>query len=245
MFNFFRKNPTLAELIPNGYIDIHSHILPGIDDGAKNLEETVFLLDKMSELGFEQCIATPHSLPHVWDNTKEDIHKTYNNTLEKLPANLKHKLPHAASEYMLEETFLKRMEDEPLLTISENYVLVEMSYLNPSVDLKNIVFELQIKEYKPILAHPERYLFYHNNLREYEKLKDAGCLFQLNLLSTVGYYGKNIATTAEHLLKNNLIDFVGSDIHHGKHIEAFQNKIAIKSQKELTMAMERNSIFKK
>jgi len=105
---------------------------------------------------------------------------------------------------------------------------VELSYLNPPIQLYNILFDLQIAGYRPVLAHPERYLYYHQQFRDYEKLKNAGCQFQLNLLSTVGYYGVEVAKAAENLLKKGMIDYVGSDVHHGNHIKAFSNKILLK-----------------
>ena len=124
------------------------------------------------------------------------------------------------------------------------HVLVEMSYLNAPIQLYDVLFELQIAGYKPVLAHPERYLFYYNNFNEYYKLKKAGCLFQLNLLSTVGYYGKEVAALTEKLLVNEMYDLVGSDVHHENHINAFNNKIVVKSYSNLMHPIERNKMFK-
>ena len=123
-------------------------------------------------------------------------------------------------------------------------MLVEMSYLNPPLALLDIIFELKLKGYQPILAHPERYFFYHQNQKMYKTLKELDVLFQLNLLSVVGYYGSSVAIIADRLLKENLIDFVGSDVHHMQHVNSFQNKIIIKSEKKLIEAIERNSILK-
>jgi tyrosine-protein phosphatase YwqE len=144
---------------------------------------------------------------------------------------------------MLDSYFLKRLETEKLLTIKDNYVLVEMSYLSPPFQLYEILFEIQLAGYKPILAHPERYLYYHNNFNEYDKLKKAGCLFQLNLLSTVEYYGKFITKITDKLLKNEYYDFVGTDVHHQKHINSFKNKIAIKNIEALKYVILNNLFF--
>jgi len=241
MLSLFVKKPKLIDLIPKGYVDIHSHILPGIDDGSKSLGETAVLLEKVASLGFEKCIVTPHTMSNVWDNSTEIIKKTFEKTKSELPENLSVMLSGFSSEYMMDETFLERLENEKLLTIKNQIVLVEMSYLNPTADLKNILFQLQIKGYTPLLAHPERYLYYHNFKQDYFKLKDLGCMFQLNLLSTIGYYGNTVTKAAEFLLSNNLIDFVGSDIHHTRHVEGFYQSIKIKSKKELIIAMENNS----
>jgi protein-tyrosine phosphatase len=243
MFSLFKNQTKLVDLIPENYIDIHSHILPGIDDGSENYDQTLFLIENMKEMGFKQCIPTPHTLPHTWDNTRESITICHAETLSKLPETLKKMIPRVGTEYMIEGSFLERMKNETLLTLKDNKVLIEMSYLNAPMDFKKIVFEIQMNGYTPILAHPERYSFYHQSMREYEKLKEIGCFFQLNLLSTVGYYGKNVASIADKLLKQNMIDFTGSDIHHKRHIEAFQNKVLISSTKQLVEAMKRNSIF--
>ncbi len=241
MISLFKKKPTLVELIPKGFVDIHSHILPNIDDGSKSIEETSILLEEMALLGINKCIATPHTMPNVWDNSSDFIQETFLNTKSNLPKNLDQMLHRVSSEYMMDETFIERLQNEKLLAIKDNIVLVEMSYLNPTIDLKNILFQLQIKGYTPLLAHPERYLYYHNSKQDYFRLKELGCLFQLNLLSTIEYYGKSVTTIADFLLANDLIDFVGSDIHHNHHVNAFYQKIKIKSQNELIDAMNKNS----
>jgi tyrosine-protein phosphatase YwqE len=243
VFSIFKSKPKLSELIPEGFIDIHSHILPGIDDGAENLKQTSELLNRLNKIGFSKCIVTPHTLPEIWENTTEGIKETFESTKLQLEKPLNNMLLHAASEYMINDAFLQRLQTEPLLTLKDNYVLIEMSYMNPPLALKEIIFEIQLKGYQPLLAHPERYFFYHTNTKMYETLKKLEVQFQLNLLSSVGYHGSSVAKTAEFLLKENFIDFVGSDVHHLKHITAFENKIIIKSEKQLRDAIAKNSFF--
>lgn len=244
MFTIFKAKPKLSELIPKEYVDIHSHILPGIDDGSENLEQTSELLKRLNEIGFSKCIATPHTLPEIWENTTEGITKTFETTKLQLEKPLNNMLHHTASEYMINEVFLQRLQTEPLLTLKDNYVLIEMSYMNPPLALKEIIFEIQLKGYQPLLAHPERYLFYHRNTKMYETLKKLEVQFQLNLLSSVGYYGSSVAKIADFLLKENFIDFVGSDVHHLRHVAAFDNRLTIKSEKQLRDAIAKNSFFK-
>lgn len=240
MLSLFKSKPKLAELIPPGYVDIHSHILPGIDDGASTLEDTKFLLEEMRQLGFTKVITTPHTMNNVWDNTTETITMALNevNAALTLPFALK-----AASEYALDESVIQKANNKTLLTIKENYLLVELSYLNAPIQLYDFLYELQLAGYQIVLAHPERYAYYHNNRKEYLKLKKAGCYFQLNLLATVGYYGKEVADTAHYLIKENLYDFTGSDIHHKHHIKAFQNKLTHNDGKNITALMLNNAIF--
>ncbi len=244
MFSLFKAKPKLSDLIPEGAVDIHSHILPGIDDGASTISHTTKLLEGLNKIGFSKCIATPHTLPEIWENTSNGIKETFQATKEQLQEPHQTMLQHAASEYMINEAFLERLQTEPLLTIKDNIVLIEMSYMNPPLALKEIIFEIQLKGYQPLLAHPERYLFYHQNTKMYQTLKELDVKFQLNLLSSVGYYGSSVATAADFLLKENYIDFVGTDVHHMKHIGAFENKLIIKSEVALRSAIERNSYFK-
>ncbi len=243
---FFFKKPTykLNELIPSGFVDIHSHLLFGIDDGAKSFEETLEFTSNLIEFGFAEFITTPHTMQYVWENTKEGITNKKLETATLLRENNIAIPFEAASEYLIDESLVKRLQSESLLTIKDEYVLVEMSYLNPPIQLYDIIFELQVNGYKPILAHPERYLFFHNNLQEYDKLKKAGCLFQMNLLSSVGYYGENVLSVCNKLLLKGLYDFVGSDVHHSNHIKSFDNKVRIKDILVLQEIIANNTFFK-
>lgn len=243
MLSFFKSKPTLAELIPNNYVDIHSHVLPGIDDGAKNLKDSQFLMESMIGFGFKKCITSPHTMANVYNNTIETINsakKKVENELSEFAQKLD---LHAASEYYIDENFIENFKSNPLLTLKDNYVLVEMSFLNPPIQLHDYLFELQLAGYQPVLAHPERYAFYHNNFKGFEKLKKMGLKFQLNLLSTVGYYGPDVTKISDKLLKAGYIDFVGSDIHHKQHIDSFSRKIAIKETKAFETAIENNQFF--
>lgn len=244
MLSFFKSKPTLASLIPNNYVDIHSHLLPGIDDGAQNFNDTLFLINKMKDLGFCQITTTPHIFSAVWDNSKTGILDLKNKTILDLKNNAINLPFYAAAEYMMDSEFVNLLKSEKLLTLKDNFILVEMSYLNAPINLYEIIFDLQIAGYIPVLAHPERYSFYHNNFDEYHKLKKSGCLFQLNLLSTVGYYGDNEAKIADKLLEIGMVDFVGSDIHHEKHIASFENKLVIKQIDALKNAIEKNQFFR-
>jgi tyrosine-protein phosphatase YwqE len=159
----------------------------------------------------------------------------------------KHKITlpfRAAAEYMMDDSFVSLFKSENLLTLKKNYVLVEMSYINPPIQLYSILFDLQVAGYIPVLAHPERYLFYHHNMEEYNKLKRAGCLFQLNLLAVVGYYGDAVTKVAEKLLQKGMYSFVGSDVHHDNHIAAFNRKVKLKDLLPLTEAMANNQFFR-
>ncbi|WP_395051220.1 tyrosine-protein phosphatase [Flavobacterium sp.] len=244
MLSLLKSKPVLKDLIPDNYIDIHSHLLPGIDDGAQTFEDTLRLTKALQSFGTSQCITTPHIIEHFWDNTPEIITEKEAVVLVELS---KHKITipfRAAAEYMMDESFVSLFQTGPLLTLKKNYVLVEMSYINPPVQLYSILFDLQVAGYIPVLAHPERYLFYHHNMEEYNKLKTAGCLFQLNLLAVVGYYGDAVTKVAEKLLQKGMYSFVGSDAHHDNHIAAFDRKVKLKDLLPLTEAMANNQFFR-
>ena len=241
---FFKSKPTLASLIPHDFVDIHSHILPGIDDGSKSSSESNVLLKAMNKLGFIQCIATPHTLAGVWNNTNQTINDSLEICRKELEISQNKMLVKAASEYMLDQTFLHRIQNETLLTLKDNFVLVEMSYQSPPLALFDIIFELQLKGYQPILAHPERYIFYHKDIKKLEKIKQTRCLFQVNLLSTVGYYGDDVAKISQKLIDAEMIDFAGSDVHHLRHIDAFQMKLKINKPEALEKILAKNTFFK-
>ena len=243
MIPFFKSKPLLKDIIPNNYTDIHSHLLPGIDDGSKSIEESIQLIKQLKNIGFQHFITTPHIFNNVWNNTEQSIINKHKESIDELKLTLDFSSFNVAAEYMLDSNFLKKLNSEKLLTIKDNYILIEMSYLSPPIQLFDLIFEIQLAGYKPILAHPERYLFYYSKFNEFEKLKNAGCSFQLNLLSTVNYYGKAVTDLANKLLENNFIDFVGSDIHHQNHVNAFSNKIRIKKVDKLEMAISKNLFF--
>ena len=244
MFSLFKSKPRLKDLIPENHIDIHSHLLPGIDDGAKTFEDTLSLTKALQGFGVSQFITTPHIIQHVWDNTHEQIRVKSETTILALEKNNITVPFKAAAEYLMEDQFVHLFQAGELLTLKDNYVLVEMSYINAPIQLYSILFDLQVAGYIPVLAHPERYLFYQNNFNEYAKLKKAGCLFQLNLLSIVGYYGTGIMKTADQLLQKGMYTYVGSDVHHNNHISAFDLKVQIKDLAPLNEAIVNNQFFK-
>ena len=244
MFFFSKNKSVLKDLIPDNHVDIHSHLLPGIDDGARTFADSLRLTKALQSFGVTQIITTPHIIQHVWDNSQEDIETLATTTKSNLEAENILIPFKAAAEYLMDDQFVRLFQSKNLLTLKDNYVLVEMSYINAPIQLYTILFDLQVAGYTPVLAHPERYLFYQNNFDEYKKLKRAGCLFQLNLLAVVGYYGSQINKTAEKLLTQGLYNFVGSDVHHDNHIAAFSQKITLKDDLPLKEIISNNQFFR-
>lgn len=245
MFSFFKsKKTTLIDILPPNFVDIHSHILPGIDDGASTIEESIDLIKKMNAFGIQNFIITPHIMEGVWENTPTTIMNALRYLQEGLEKNgLSNIKVKAGAEYMLDHNFNELLSTKNLLPLKDNYILIEMSYLSPPLNLFETLFAIQIAGYIPVLAHPERYNSYHSNYFIYEKLKKAGCLFQLNLLSLSNYYGKEVQVTALKLLKNNMYDFVGTDIHHMRHLNYLEKITDKKTLKLVAPILENNLLF--
>ncbi|TMI73087.1 MAG: histidinol phosphatase [Bacteroidetes bacterium] len=225
MLKFFSKSKPKRQSFDFSILnaDMHSHLLPGIDDGAEDLENSLELIRGMNALGYKKLITTPHVLWDMYKNTHEII-------LEKL-AVVKEAVKnagmdveiHAAAEYFLDEHVEELLKNkEPLLTIKDNMVLTEFSMAFPSMNIKEILFEMEMQGYQPIIAHPERYVYLERNKDFYRELKDIGCLFQLNILSLGGHYGRSVTELSQYLLKNNYYNLLGTDLHHLGHLEGLQ-----------------------
>lgn len=242
MLSFFKSKYHLKDLIPNNYIDIHNHLLPGIDDGAKTVEETTTLIARMKEINIEGAFATPHTFYGRWNNSISSIKKAFDIAMET--DSNKSFLKGYASEYLLDATLMKRINEEKLLCIKNSFILVEFHLFNYPIDLYEMLFELKSKEYKIIIAHPERYLYFHNDFKKFSKLKAFGVYFQLNLLSLTGYYGKEIQKMAEKLLENDMYDFSGTDIHNEKQIDQLTKKPILFSKKnKIGDLLQKNTFF--
>lgn len=238
MINIFKKKEYLKDSL-EGFIDIHNHILPGIDDGSPDLETSLNLIRRYKHLGVKDFICTPHIMNDYYPNNPQSISKA----LEKLNNAIIHSQDlnsvkiSAAAEYMMDQSFMELLETGNILTLKSNYILVEMSYFQAPINLKEILFQLQTKGYKPVLAHPERYAYYHSkDLSKYEELKNRGCLFQVNALSLSTHYGTGIQRTANQLLEAELIDFIGTDTHRDQHIEKIES---ITIQKKISYSLKK------
>lgn len=198
---------------------MHSHILPGIDDGAPDIETSLQLIRGLQAMGYEKLIATPHIYKELYPNTIQTIQNALSlvhTAVQKAGINIE---VSAAAEYFLDEHFEDLLARDELLTLPGRHILIEMSFLAPYPKLNQIVFELCTKGYKPILAHPERYLYYSNDLEQFERIRNYGCKLQVNILSLCGYYGKVSKRLAHQLIEKDLITFLGTDLHHQRHEE--------------------------
>lgn len=212
--------PDLSGLVT----DMHSHLIPGIDDGATDPANSIELINGLMELGYQKFIATPHILWDIFKNNKATINPAFERLESALGENNIRVPIKFAAEYFLDYHVDELIEDEiPLLTLKDNWVLVEFSFVSAPLDLNEKLFSLQMSGYQPVIAHPERYTYFGKSKEKYEELKEAGYFLQLNLLSLTGYYGKIPQEIAMMLVKNRLVDFLGTDIHHERHLHALRS----------------------
>lgn len=246
MFGLFKKkkeNPASLQKANYSFLktDMHSHLLPGIDDGSPNVEASVTYIRAMMELGYQQFITTPHIYPDLYPNTRETISAAHQILVQRLQEEQIDVKITAAAEYFIDDIFPDRLTNkEPLLTLHKNHVLVEVSFLAPPPNLSEVIFEMIVKGYQPVLAHPERYSFYHHKKDTYHSFKDKGCMLQVNLLSLAGYYGKGAQDVAQYLIKEKLVDYIGTDLHHERHLEALGNPQLCA---DVETAMQTNSLL--
>lgn len=222
---FSRKNKAVADYrFTNLVQDIHSHILPGLDDGSPDIETSLELVKALSDAGINRLICTPHIIADIYRNTPGTINAALEILKKACLQNGLHIDVSAAAEYMLDDHFMELLRTkQPLLTLRKNYILTELSFAMPPNNLEQMSFEINVNNYQPLMAHPERYFYYHDNYSSYYRLKELGFFLQVNLLSLTGHYGKAVTKAAEFLFKNNLVDFIGTDIHHIGHVNLLTN----------------------
>ncbi len=209
-------------------MDMHSHFIPGIDDGVKSIEESLSLIRAMKEMGYQKLITTPHIQAEFFKNTPQIIKKGLDELKIALKlANIDIEIE-AAAEYLIDEGFEEKLENHELLYFGDKYILVELSYFMPYPNLTTVIFNLQLEGYKVILAHPERYSYWFNQIKKFEELKDRGVLLQLNINSLGGYYDTVVRKMAEQLVKLRFYDLAGTDMHNVNYLEGL--KIAVKTK---------------
>jgi tyrosine-protein phosphatase YwqE len=220
--------------------DIHSHLIPGIDDGAKSLDESINLILGLQSLGYKKLITTPHVMADFYKNDKEIILSGLKRLKEAL---VLHKIDmkiDAAAEYYLDEHFMSLIAAKDLLTFGKNMVLFELSFFEEPKQLDQVIFDLQLEGYTAVLAHPERYPYWHKSMDKMERLHDKGVLFQVNLGSLSGNYGPDVMKMAEKMAANNWVSLLGSDTHHMLHIQLFSS---LKTNPTMIRLLNDNSLL--
>jgi protein-tyrosine phosphatase len=199
--------------------DMHSHLIPGIDDGSRSMEESIVLIRRLADMGFKKLVTTPHIMQDVFKNTPDIILTGLDNVRKAVKnAGIPIQID-AAAEYLLDDGFMEKFEAGNLLTFGNKFLLTEMSYISPPMNLKEILFELQTAGYKVILAHPERYNYWHKDFDKYQEMAERNVYLQLNTISLSGYYGEDVKKMAEKLVDEKMYSFIGTDMHNDNYMQ--------------------------
>jgi protein-tyrosine phosphatase len=220
--------------------DMHSHLIPGIDDGCQKIEESVDIIRNLKALGYKKLITTPHIQNDRFKNNRQIIMAGLDDLKMELIKNSIDIEMEAAAEYLIDDGFTDKYKNEKLMTFGDRFLLVELSYFSEPFNLKNIFFDLQTSGYKVVLAHPERYVYWHNRIEIYQELFDRNIYLQLNINSLTGWYSKESKIVAEKLIDKKLIRFLGSDTHNHVYLSELQKST---SQPYLRKALETNQIL--
>lgn len=222
--NLFTKKQKELNLLYK--TDIHSHLFYGIDDGVKTIEEVTGIIQNMVNLGFERLVITPHIRNEIYENTSDAIKGKLEELQNHLIKNNINIEIQAAAEYYVDDSFYELVKSNDILTFGNNkHVLIEFSYFNPPVNIKNTIYDLQLKGYHVVLAHAERYYYFHNNTEVYYDLYERGVLLQLNLVSINSFYDRKSARIAKTLVEKGLYSFIGSDMHNMQYFKSFKKTL--------------------
>lgn len=205
--------------------DMHSHLIPGIDDGAPDMPTVLALLEQMAGLGFKKIITTPHIMADLYKNNEQIIRNgeaEVRKAIKEAGINIAFE---AVAEYLVDEGFAPMVKAKKLMTFGDNYVLIELPYYSPPPNLSELLFEMQVAGYKVILAHPERYVYWHGQFSKLEEIKDREVFFQLNTISLSGYYSLPTKKISEKLIDAGMIDFLGSDMHSFQYFKLLEKAL--------------------
>jgi protein-tyrosine phosphatase len=224
MISFFKKKTGMGFPFYKLEADMHSHLIPGIDDGSPDISTSIELIQGLEDLGYKRFVATPHAMEDLYPNNVHTIQAAFMALNDVLAIEQPDTQIRFAAEYLMDGNVdLMLDRKETFLTVKDNWVLVEFSFVSPPIQLKEVIFNLQMQGYQPILAHPERYGYFHQQPSRYAEIKAMGCFFQANLLSFSGYYGSSVRQAVEYLVEHKLIDLLGTDLHHHRHLEQLRN----------------------
>ena len=231
--NLFRSSSKSTFDLSQLGVDMHSHLIPGIDDGSPSMDHTIAMLAKFEQMGFRKVITTPHILNDVHPNTPETILGGLADVraeIQRLGMSIEIE---AAAEYYCDETFLPLIEQNNILSFGQNLVLMEFGFLSPSQYEAQALFNLQVAGYVPVIAHYERYPYYFGDFKKVDELRERNILIQVNLNSLTGHYGPGVKKMAEQLIKNKQVDFLGTDCHRMEHLVMIEQSLDLSIYKHI------------
>lgn len=241
LFDFFKSNARKEKLNYGFQVDFHSHLIPKIDDGVKSEEEAMLVIKYFQNLGIKKFYTTPHIKHDVFSNNEQSITEACKKLNEFFKNQNFDVQFEAGAEYFLDENMFEKIKaNDKLLTFNKNFLLFETSHSIQSPFFNEAVYLMKINGYRPILAHPERYAYAHDNFEILKDMFQKGVYFQLNINSLSGYYGKMANAFAEKLIDAEMIDFVGSDCHGERHLQYYEIALNSKYYKKL---LSQNRVF--
>ncbi|NND78029.1 MAG: capsular biosynthesis protein [Flavobacteriales bacterium] len=223
---FLRKKEELLDPVDLSVLhtDVHSHLIPAIDDGSKSIEDSVNMIIRFKKLGFKKLITTPHVMSDFYRNTAVNITEGKNNVNKELDERKINMSLEASAEYYLDDDLERKIENKEILPIHSKYILFELPFISEPLNLGQAIFKMQSHGLTPILAHPERYTFWHSDKEKYQKMRDKGVLLQLNLNSLGGFYSPDVRAISEWMVDNDLVDMVGTDCHRIDHLDFLEHR---------------------
>lgn len=234
MFNFFRKKTQDATLFYT--TDVHSHILPGVDHGAATVDDSLALLRAEREMGISRVVLTSHVTAGTFENTPETLRPAFESLKQAVSEtdDLCDMQLFLSAEYRVDEFWDQQYALGNQIAMPGNFILLENSFHQELLELDRLLFDLRVKGYKPILAHPERYGYYAARKQRLEQLHGIGIKFQVNLLSLAGYFGQHCRETALWIVKHGMADMLGSDMHGLDHAKVIKDYIGSKEWRKIT-----------
>ena len=223
IFDRFRNAPDPKGTLSALKTDIHSHLIPKVDDGSQSYETSLDCIRKMAELGYKKICLTSHFQTYKFQNDEEDILQRAEALRQKVAENGIEMEFIVGGEYLVDSGFRKRIETNRFLKMNDLYLLIEFSFNQAILGVSELVFELQKLGHEIILAHPERYIYFHEHPEIPRTLKDQGVFFQSNISSFSGFYGKGTQKECYKYVNNGWTDFLGTDIHNHTYLEALIN----------------------
>ena len=238
----FKSKPTYKLSDIPITVDMHSHLLPGLDDGVQDMDESLEMIRQMKALGYRKLITTPHVMGDFYKNDPAIIQQSLEAVQEEVHNQGIDVTIEAGGEYFIDEWFLDKIKHNNVMSFGDHFVLVETSFMNRPEQLLDTLFQVKVNGYKPIFAHPERYLYLYEDFEKFKEIYDKGVYFQINLNSLAGYYSPDAKYFAEQLIKHQMVDFVGSDAHRMNHLRVLETAMKSRSfpkLKELNLLNEK------
>jgi len=232
----FKRSKEQVKLFYN--TDVHCHILPGVDHGSQSMEQSLEMLRAEAEMGINRVILTSHVTAITFENTRETLTDAFMKLKDAVTDEGMDMELFLSAEYRMDEYFDKEYAADHLIPMPGNHILLENSFQQELMNLDDLLFDMQVKGYRTILAHPERYTYYSRRRKRYEQLHNAGARFQVNILSFTGYFGEEARDSALWFAHNGMIDYLGSDMHNVKHAHIIMDYINSKEWKKLSSEIE-------